>query len=310
MNFFLIGAMGLVLCAGIFTLRLDAQRSRVNRQLSTMLTTVAAANTRAVPISVRLKQEHVDWRTMLLRTLLRYELRTPRQGLFAFIGLITLVVMTVFSSLVVPLWAALLVGLFAALLVVRWLFGWQQARYADSLLRQLPDTIELIVSAVRAGLPITEAFHAVSQEMAEPTRGEFVIVKQDLLLGRTVDDAILNIFQRTRVREYAMFSVTLAVQNKAGGRLAETLQTLADTVRQRAALAGRAKSLAGEAKLSARVLTALPFVAGGFMYLINPDSMGPLFYDKLGRIMLVYGLTSIFLGIVTMQRMIKKGTTV
>lgn len=309
MNTLLIIAMAVILCLGIVVLRLDTKRSRINQQLARMLPTETRPGTLA-PISMRLKQERVGWRSTLLRALLRYEQHTPRQRLFGGIGLIALLAATGLSQFLVPNWAALIVGLIAALLVMRWLFAWQHAAYADALLRQLPDTLELIVSAVRAGLPITEALHAVANETAEPTKREFVLAKQETILGRSVDEAILDIFRRSHLREYAMFSVTLAVQNKAGGGLAETLQTLADTVRQRAALAGRAKSLAGEAKLSARVLAGLPFVAGGFMYLINPASMMPLFTDHIGRMMLAYGLVSVLLGIAIMQQMIKKGTTV
>jgi tight adherence protein B len=178
------------------------------------------------------------------------------------------------------------------------------------LMRQLPDTLELIVNAVRSGLPIIEACRAVTREISEPTRQQFVMVIADAAAGRPADEALRNVYHRTRVPEYAMFAVTLAVQAKSGGRLAETLSTLNDTVRKRVALAGRAKALAGEAKLSAYVLAGLPFAAGILMYFTNPDSLGPLFTGQRGRILLSIGLTSLTLGVLTMRWMIKKGTTV
>jgi tight adherence protein B len=132
----------------------------------------------------------------------------------------------------------------------------------------------------------------------------------EIALGRPAEEALLNVHHRTHVMEFAIFSVTLAVQSKAGGRLAETVQTLADTVRQRVALAGRAKALAGEAKLSARVLASLPFLAALGLYLGRPDSLSPLFNDPRGRVLLSVGIVSLVLGILTMRRMIRTGTTV
>ena len=125
---------------------------------------------------------------------------------------------------------------------MRALFGWDQHRYAERLLRQLPDTMELITSAVRAGLPVDEACRAVAREMQAPTRDQFSLMLDDMSLGRLPEEALRGVFDRTQVQEYAIFSVTLGVANKSGGRLAETLQTLGDTVRERVALAGRASS--------------------------------------------------------------------
>ena len=108
-----------------------------------------------------------------------------------------------------------------------------------------------------------------------------------------------------------MLSVIWRCKGKAGGRLAETLrETLGDTIRERIALAGRAKALAGESNLSARVLASLPFAAGILLYFERPASMDTLFYDPRGRVLFAIGLTSLIMGILTMRHMIKKGTTV
>jgi pilus assembly protein TadC len=128
-------------------------------------------------------------------------------------------------------------------MVVRGLFGWQQRRLANQLFRQLPDTIELVTSTVRSGLPVNEAFRTISHEMPQPTAGQFAFVCSELSLGRPPEEAVEDVYRRTQVAEYRMFAVTLAVQMKSGGSLTETLQTLGDTVRQRVALAARAKAL-------------------------------------------------------------------
>src|SRR4029078_11394142 len=112
-----------------------------------------------------------------------------------------------FSTLHVSLAAAVV-----AIMVVRGLFGWQQRRLANQLFRQLPDTIELVTSTVRAGLPVNEAFRTIAREMPQPTAGQFAIVCSELSLGKPPEEAVEDIHRRTQVAEYAIFAVTLAVQ--------------------------------------------------------------------------------------------------
>src|SRR6185295_7524387 len=94
--------------------------------------------------------------------------------------------------------------------------------------------------------PVNEAFRTVAKEMPQPTAGQFAVVCSELSLGMPPAEAVEAVYRRTQVAEYGIFAVTLAVQLKSGGALTETLQTLGDTVRQRVALAARAKALAGE----------------------------------------------------------------
>jgi hypothetical protein len=110
-----------------------------------------------------------------------------------------------------PLWIVCPVAMVAGCQTVRLLFGWQRRRYADRLLRQVPDAIELMISAVRSGLPVSEAFHIINKEMSEPTSTEFQVVVQELGLGRSADEAIRVISDRTGVAEYAILSVTQCV---------------------------------------------------------------------------------------------------
>ena len=100
------------------------------------------------------------------------------------------------------------------------------------------------------------------------------------------------------------------MQSKSGGRLAETLQILGDAIRERIALAGRAKALAAEATLSARVLAALPIVSSIVMYVERPDAFQLMFHDPRGQKLFAVGITTLVLGIFTMRQMIRKGTAV
>jgi tight adherence protein B len=202
-----------------------------------------------------------------------------------------------------------IVAAIAALMVVRGLFGWQRRRLANQLFRQLPDTIQMVTSAVRSGLPVTEAFRTIAREMPEPTAGQFAIICNELNLGRSVEEAMEGVYRRTEVAEYGFFSVTLAVQTKAGGSLSETLQTLGDTVRQRVGLADRAKALAGEVIFSSRALSASPVIIGGLMYLISPGLVDLLFTDPTGRRLLAYAGASVLVGTLVIRWIVRRNTT-
>ena len=107
-----------------------------------------------------------------------------------------------------------------------------------------------------------------------------------------------------------MFAVTLAVQMKSGGSLTETLQTLGDTVRQRVALAARAKALAGEVIFSSRALSVSPLIVGGLLYWINPQTVDLLFYDPTGNKLLAYAAASVLIGTLVIRWMIRRETAI
>jgi tight adherence protein B len=203
---------------------------------------------------------------------------------------------------------SVIAGAVVWVVLVRGAFSWELGRYQTRLIRQLPDTIQLVVSATRAGLPVTEAFRAIAEEMASPTRDEFIRVERQMALGATPAEALLALHQRTGVAEYAIFAVTIGVQARSGGRLAETIQNLAETVRDRLAIAARARALSGEAKVSAIIMCILPVLSGLLLSVVNPKHMGILFHDPRGIRMFAFGIVTLLLGILTMRQMIRGAT--
>jgi tight adherence protein B len=210
----------------------------------------------------------------------------------------------VFAATALSLPTSVVIGILAAGMATRGLFAWQRDRYCHRLRKQLPDALQFVVSAVRAGFPVIEAFRGLAREAPEPTRGRFVEVLNEVSVGRPVSEAMLNLYQRTRVPEYSIFAVTLAVQTKSGGHLAETIQSLADTVRERITIAARAKALAGEGIVSATILSILPVVTGVALSLIQPGYLQPLFADPRGKRLFLFGVCALLAGIFTMRRMI------
>src|SRR5438034_10686557 len=236
-EFLIIIILVLVLCSAAETLWLDARQRRMDRQLAIALPTSHSAS---LPSIRRLEAGSGG---LFLHRLANYRTGIAYNWHPAYVLLAGAVAaaaifyansMLGFSTLYASLAAAIV-----AIMVVRGLFGWQQHRLANQLFRQLPDTIQLVTSTVRSGLPVNEAFRTIAREMPQPTAGQFAIVCSEVRLGRPPEEAIEDVYWRTQVAEYGIFAMTLAVQLKSGGSLSETLQTLGDTVSQRVALAAR-----------------------------------------------------------------------
>jgi len=305
-EFFTIIVLVFVICAAAETLWLDARQRRIDRQVAIALPTSHSAS---LP-SIRRLEAGSRW--LFLHRLVNYKAGIAYAWRPAYVLLAGVIAAAAifyansvlgFSTLYVNLAAAIV-----AIMVVRGLFGWQQRRLANQLFRQLPDTIQLVTSTVRSGLPVNEAFRTIAREMPQPTAGQFAIVCSEVTLGRPPAEAVEDVYRRTQVPEYGIFAMTLAVQLKSGGSLSETLQTLGDTVSQRVAMAARAKALAGEVIFSSRALSCAPLIVGAILYWINPQSIDLLFSDPTGNMLLAYAVVSVVIGHLVISWMIKRET--
>ncbi|MCP3471587.1 type II secretion system F family protein [Bradyrhizobium sp. CCGUVB1N3] len=296
----------LLTCAAALSLWLDARQRRIDRQVAIALPVSDSAN---LP-SIRRLEAGSRWQFVF--RIVSYEAGIayvchPAYVLFA--GAIAAAAILYANSVLdFPSLYAYPVAVIVAISVVRGLFGWQRHRLTSQLFRQLPDTIQLVTSTVRSGLPVTEAFRTIAREMPQPTAGQFAIVCSEVSMGRPPEEAVEAVYQRTQVAEYGIFAVTLAVQLKSGGSLTETLQTLGDTVRQRVALAARAKALAGEVIFSSRALSLSPVIVGGLLYLINPQTVDLLIYDPTGNRLLAYAAASVIVGSLVIRWMVRRET--
>jgi tight adherence protein B len=306
LEFLTIIILVLVICAATETLWLDGRERRIDRQLAIALPTSHPAS---LP-SIRRLQAGSRW--LFLHRLANYRagiayawrpVYVLLAGVVAAAAIIYANSFLKFSTFYASLAAAIV-----AIIVVRGLFGWQQRRLATQLFRQLPDTIQLVTSTVRSGLPVNEAFRIIARQMPQPTAGQFAIICNEVSLGRPPEEAVEDVYRRTQVAEYGIFAVTLAVQLKSGGSLAETLQTLGDTVTQRVALAARAKALAAEVIFSSQALSYAPVIVAGLLYWINPRSIDLLFYDPTGNKLLAYAVVSVLVGNIVIRWMIRRDT--
>lgn len=203
---------------------------------------------------------------------------------------------------------ALAIGIGCALISARMLFGGQRARYANALLRQLPDVIGGITRASQAGVPIGEALRSVVREASAPTRDEFARVLRETALGGGLDVAIARLHRRTGLAEYSFLAVALGMQAQAGGSIAETLENLADMVRKRIAVSARARALAGEARTSAFILGGMPFVCAFAIYFLRPGYLDMFFTTDIGNRMLTLSGALITVGVLVIRWIISRST--
>ena len=191
-------------------------------------------------------------------------------------------------------------------LLARSYWRFYDARRRKMLYEQFPDALGSIVRAVRVGIPVSEALRSVSRDAPDPTGVEFRRLSDQVWIGASLEAALTEIAARSGVAEYRFFATAISLQAQTGGGLSETLDTLAEVIRQRIALRKRGYALAAEARTSAMLLAALPFVTGGALALLNPKYFGVLFTDPTGHKILAGAIGMLCTGGAVMRWLINK----
>jgi tight adherence protein B len=219
-------------------------------------------------------------------------------ALFAVITFVAGIIL--FHSVAVSAGVAVALGL----VLPRMLLRRMAARRLAKFTQQFPDAIDLIVRALRAGLPLSEALVTIAQEAADPVGIEFRRVVGWLAIGRPVEAALWEMERHIDSAELRFFIISIATQTQTGGNLGDTLGNLADILRQRALMRMKIKAMTGEARTSAGVLGSLPFVIALLMSVTNPGYIAPLFSDPRGWIMLAGGAAMLAIGVGIMAKLV------
>jgi tight adherence protein B len=201
---------------------------------------------------------------------------------------------------------AVMLGGGAALMAPAFLLRRSRKRYQRRFLNAFPDALDLIVRAVRAGLPAPEAIELATRETQPPVGREFQRMLDEMRIGIDMEEALRSAAERIQVPDFRFFVVNLLLQRQTGGGIAESLANLSRIIRQRKALRQKAQALSAEAKASAAVVATLPFIAGIGLFLINRELMSVMFFDPRGRFMLGLAVTSTLAGIVAMKALIDR----
>ena len=194
------------------------------------------------------------------------------------------------ASIVFGLVAAALT-LFAASTSVQVIANRERARFED----QLPDTLNLISTSLRAGYSLLQAVEAVASEAAQPTSREFSRAMTETRLGRPPVEALRDVSDRMGSTDFEWAVLAISIQREVGGNLAEVLQTAAETMLQRNRLRREMKALTAEGRISAIVLGSLPFFLFLFLWTTNRPYLQPLL-DSIGGIVAIVGALSLLLG--------------
>lgn len=170
--------------------------------------------------------------------------------------------------------------------------------------RQLPEALDLVARAMRAGHAFSGALKMVADEMDDPIGVEFDQTLKEINFGVAVPEALRSLANRVGCLDLKFFVISVIIQRETGGNLAGILENIAHIIRERFKLRGRIQILASEGKLSATVLVGLPFFVALVLSLINPGYVGLLVKDPIGKALAALGLVLMGIGIFTMKRMI------
>ncbi len=234
--------------------------------------------------------------------------KTGRQislGRYAVINLgIVVVVAGIMLSRGAPFLLSFLFAVFIGIGLPHLVIGKMITRRLKAFNANFPDAIELMVRGLRSGLPITETLGIVSSEIKGPVGIEFRAVSDKMKIGLTMEAALQETADRLGTPEFQFFVITLAIQRETGGNLAETLSNLADVLRKRAQMKLKIRAMSSEAKASAMIVGALPFIVFVMVYMLNPNYMGGFFSDERLIVAGVGAMVWMGIGVAVMAKMV------
>jgi tight adherence protein B len=183
--------------------------------------------------------------------------------------------------LVLP--GALLAGVLG---LPRWFVSFCRARRVKAFLNEFPNALDIIVRAVKSGLPLNDAIRLIANESPEPVKTEFRRIVDSQQMGLSIPDASLRMAETMPCTEASFFGIVIQIQSQAGGNLSEALGNLSRVLRDRKKMKAKVQALSMEAKASAVIIGALPFIVAFLIYLSSPNYIMPLFTTSTGNLIL------------------------
>lgn len=197
-----------------------------------------------------------------------------------------------------------LVGAVAGWLVPRLVLEQRVAARKARFLTQLPDTLQLLAGSLKAGYGILQGIDTIVKETSDPTSSEFRQVLTEARLGLPLEESLEGMAERIDSDDFRWVTVAINIQRRVGGNLAELLETVAETLREREMVRRQISALSAEGRLSAVILTLLPIVLGVYMFVVNPEYIGTLFEETIGQLMILGGVALMVVGVLWMRRLI------
>lgn len=204
-----------------------------------------------------------------------------------------------------PLIIALGMAFVAGFGIPRWVLGFLIGRRQKKFLAELPNALDVMVRSIRSGLPLNDALRLIAAEGQEPVKSEFRRVIESQQVGLSVPEACNRMMLTMPLPEVNFFSIVIAIQSQAGGNLSEALSNLSRVLRDRKKMRAKVTALSMEAKASAAIIGALPFIVALLVYLTSPNYIMILFTDPRGHLILGASGVWMSIGILVMRNMIQ-----
>ena len=270
----------------------DTKRTRLKQRLNTVL--LHSAHTEDIEV-ILAREEQMSEIPMLNRLLVQVQAATQFKRildqadlhitvtrLFMFAGMAGILAALAASMVTISLIVIVFAGLVGLSIPFVHVF-WTRRKRFDQFLEHLPDTLELMSRALQAGHAFSESLHMVANEMPEPISTEFRKTYEEQNLGLSVKLALENLTQRMPLLDLRLCVTAIMIQRETGGNLAEILEKVAYTIRERFRIMGDLKTLTTSSRMSAWLLCALPIFVALMVTFMNPDYMSVLWKDPRGH---------------------------
>jgi tight adherence protein B len=231
--------------------------------------------------------------------------RTISVGQYALtcIGLSMLFAIAVIFATPLGVLPGLLIGLLLGVALPHKIVGRMGKRRVAAFIALFPEAIDLMVRALRSGLPISEAIIGAGHEIGDPVGNELGRVEAGMRMGRDLETLLWDIATRIDMPEFRFFIIALSVQRETGGNLAETLANLSDVLRRRRQMRAKVRAMSSETRATTMILGGLPVVVIMLLALTSPHYLVPLYSDVRGLVIDGLAVAMLGTGVVIMTRM-------
>jgi tight adherence protein B len=241
------------------------------------------------PIKLQIQQAGLTW--------------TP-QMFYIGSGVFALVLCGAYAFVGGPLYLIPGVLLAAGLGIPRWVVSFLRKKRIKAFLNEFPNAIDVIVRAIKSGLPLNDGLRLIAAEAKEPVKTEFRRIIEQQQLGISIPEAAGRLYENMPCQEANFFGIVIQIQAQAGGNLSEALGNLSRVIRDRKKMKAKVNALSMEAKASAAIIGALPFIVTLLVYLSSPGYIMIMFTTTTGHMLLGGGLMWMSIGIMVMKKMI------
>lgn len=197
------------------------------------------------------------------------------------------------------------IGLFVGLLGPLAYLTFRESRRVRAFLAQLPNTLQLMAGSLSAGYSLLQSVDAAVRDGTQPVAGEFSKALVESRLGVPVDDALESVAVRMKSKDFSWTVMAIRIQREVGGNLAEILNTVSQTLRERERLRRQVRSLSAEGRLSAWILGSLPVLFTLYLLLVRPSYIRILYTNSLGIVLIVFASIAFVFAVLVMRKMVR-----